>query len=109
MLLPDFDSSFLSSTFCTFKSSDGIVQSNKAAGYDNIPMSLIKESIQLISEPLAHIINLSIAHGIVPDQMKRARVIPLFKADDQLLFTNYRPVSLLTSFPSFLRVQFTTV
>ena len=63
--------------------------SNKAAGYDNIPMSLIKESIQLISEPLAHIINLSIAHGIVPNQMKIARVIPLFKADDQALFTNY--------------------
>ena len=54
---------------------------NKAAGYDNIPMSLIKESIQLISESLAHIINLSIAHGIEPDQMKIARVIPLFKAD----------------------------
>ena len=76
--------------------------SNKAAGYDNIPMSLIKESIQLISEPLAHIINLSIAHGIVPDQMKKARVIPLFKADDQSLFTNYRPVSVLPSFSKFL-------
>ena len=76
--------------------------SNKAAGYDNIPTSLIKESIQLISEPLAHIINLSIAHGIVPDQMKIARVIPLFKADDQSLFTNYRPVSVLPSFSKFL-------
>ena len=76
--------------------------SNKAAGYDNILMSLIKESIQLISEPLAHIINLSIAHGIVPDQMKIARVIPLFKADDQSLFTNYRPVSVLPSFSKFL-------
>ena len=48
----------------------------KAAGYDNIPMSIIKESIQIISEPLAHIINLSIAYGIVPDQMKIARVVP---------------------------------
>ena len=65
-------------------------------------MSLIKESIQLISEPLAHIINLSIAHGVVPDQMKIARVIPLFKADDQSLFTNYRPVLVLPSFSKFL-------
>ena len=69
--------------------------SGKAAGYDNIPMSIIKESIQIISEPLAHIINLSIAYGIVPDQMKIARVVPLFKADDPSLFTNYRPVSIL--------------
>ena len=75
--------------------------SNKAAGYDNIPMSLIKESIHIISEPLAHIINLSIAYGIVPDQMKIARVIPLFKADDQS-FTSYRPVSVLPSFSKFL-------
>ena len=50
------------------------------------------ESIQIILGPLAHIINLSIAHGVVPDQMKIARAVPLFKADDQLLFTNYRPV-----------------
>jgi len=74
----------------------------KAAGYDNIPMSIIKESIQIISEPLAHIMNLSIAHGVVPDQMKIARVVPLFKADDQSLFINYRPVSVLPSFSKFL-------
>ena len=55
-----------------------------------------------ISEPLAHIINLSIAHGIVPDQMKIARVVALFKAEDPSLFTNYRPVSILPSFSKFL-------
>ena len=60
--------------------------SGKAAGYDNIPMSIIKESIQIISGPLAHIMNLSIAHGLVPDQMKLARMVPLFKADDHSLF-----------------------
>ena len=46
--------------------------------------------------------NLSIAHGVVPDQMKIARVVPLFKADDQSLFINYRPVSVLPSFSKFL-------
>ena len=76
--------------------------SGKAAGYDNIPMSIIKESIEIISGPLAHIMNLSIAHGVVPDQMKIPRVVPLFKADDQSLFTNYRPVSVLPSFSKFL-------
>ena len=38
----------------------------KAAGYDTIPISIIKKSINIISEPLTHI-NLSIIHGIVPD------------------------------------------
>ena len=48
-------------------------------------MSVIKESIQIISGPLAHIMNLSIAHGVVPYQMKIGRLVPLFKADDQSL------------------------
>ena len=50
----------------------------KAGGYDQIPMTVIKKSILLVSEPLTHIINLSIQHGIVPDEMKIARVIPIF-------------------------------
>ena len=70
-------------------------------GYDNITMSLIKEFIQLISEPLTHIINLSIVHGIVPDQLKTGNTF-FIKADDQSLFTNYRPVSVLPSFSKFL-------
>ena len=63
--------------------------SGKADGYDNIPMSIVKEAIQIISGPLAHIMNLLIAHAVEPDQMKIANVTPLFKADNQSLFTNY--------------------
>ena len=65
-------------------------------------MLIIKQTINLISEPLTHIINLSITHGIVPNEMKIARVIPLFKAGDKTLFTNYRPISILPSFSKFL-------
>ena len=71
----------------------------KAAGYDQIPMTVIKESILLVSEPLTHIINLSIQHGIVPDEMKIARVIPIFKSDDQSLFT--LTTDLPRHFPAF--------
>ena len=59
-------------------------QSGKSAGLDRIAISIIKQSIQ-IAEPLAHIINLSITSGIVPDQMKIARVVPLFKGGDRSL------------------------
>ena len=45
-----------------FQSISKTFQSGKAAGYDNIPMSIIKESIHLIAQPLAHIISLSITH-----------------------------------------------
>ena len=62
----------------------------------------VKESANFISEPLTHIVNLSIESGIVPDQMKIARVIPLFKSGDNNLFTNYRPVSVLPIFSKLL-------
>ena len=77
-------------------------RSRKAAGHDKIPISIMKQSIQIIAEPLAHIINLSITCGTVPDQMKIARVVPLFKAGNRSLLTNYRPVSILHSFSKFL-------
>ena len=42
----------------------------KSAGYDNIPMSIIKRSIGSISSPPIHNVNLSIIYGIVPDELK---------------------------------------
>ena len=74
----------------------------KASGHDCIPMSIIKNTIDSILEPLTHIINLSLAHGIVPDKMKVARVIPVFKSGDVSAFTNYRPISVLPCFSKFL-------
>jgi len=62
----------------------------------------VKESINYISEPLTCIINLSINSGVVPDQMKLACVVPLFKSGDKRLFSNYRPVSVLPFFSKFL-------
>ena len=69
-----------------------------SAGYNNIPIGIVKETIDLISDPLCHIINLSITTGVEPDQLKIARVIPIFKTDDKRIFSNYRPVSVLPIF-----------
>ena len=99
---------FNQSIFLTLATEEEIIaiveefQLGKAAGYDNIPMSIIKQSINFISSPLAHIVNLSIMHGIVPDQMKIARVVPIFKSGDKAIFSNYRPVSILPCFSKFL-------
>ena len=48
-------------------------------------MTVTKESVLLVSEPLTHTINLFIQHGTVPDEMKIAREISIFKPDDQSL------------------------
>jgi hypothetical protein len=56
----------------------------------------------MICEPFAYIINLSITTGIVPDNIKVAKVIPIFKKDNPAMFSNYRPISILSSFSKFL-------
>ena len=61
-------------------------------------MNLINDSIDKIIFPITSIINLSITSGIVPNQLKIARVNPLFKFGEQDIFSNYRPVSVLPAF-----------
>ena len=79
-----------------------LLRSGTATGFDNVPMSLIKETITLISRSLTHIFNLSITSGTVPMELKIARVVPLFKAGDKSIFSNYRPISVLLSFSKIL-------
>ena len=76
-------------------------KSQKAPGYDNLSMHVIKCSFSLISEPLKDIINLSFAKGVFPDKLKIAKIIPIYKAEDPEKFTNYRPISLLSNFAKF--------
>ena len=63
--------------------------------------SFIKQSIYSIIEPLTHITSLSIDQGVVPDEMKIAYVIPLFKAGDHSLYSNFWPVLVHLSFFTF--------
>ena len=58
----------------------------------------VKGSYDFISGSLTHIINLSINSGTVPDGMKIARVLPLFKSAAKNKYSNYRPISVLPIF-----------
>jgi len=49
----------------------------------------------VIAHPFSHIVNLSIIQGAVPNELKSARVVPLFKKNDKTEVGNYRPVSIL--------------
>ena len=71
---------------------------NSASGYDELPASILKQCTDSYLEPLTHLINLSISLGIMPDELKVARVIPIFKGEDEQLVQNYRPISVLPFF-----------
>ena len=56
----------------------------------------------MIIQPLFTIFNLSLTTGVVPDDLKHAKVIPIFKGGDSSMFINYRPISLLPCFSKIL-------
>lgn len=64
----------------------------------NIDMIIIKEIISYIVKPFAYIFNLSFSMGIFPQEMKTAKVVPIYKAGNKYMFNNYRPISLLPQF-----------
>ena len=68
---------------------------NKATGIDEISAKYLKMSATVISQPLATILNLSITNGIYPDDLKKAKVTPIFKKGEKQDINNYRPISVL--------------
>ena len=63
----------------------------------------VEESIKYISEPLTYVLNLSIINlGIVPPQMKLARVVLLYKSSNKRFLSNNRPASVLPVFSKFV-------
>ena len=68
---------------------------NSAPGHDGIKSILIKETIDHLIQPITHILSLSLQSGIIPLDLKIAKVIPVFKTGDTHDFGNYRPISIL--------------
>ena len=69
-----------------------------SSGFDEVSTDILKQSIHIIANPLTNIINESFSAGIFPDQLKIAKVRPIFKNGDKSEFSNYRPISVLPSF-----------
>ena len=68
---------------------------DSSAGWDDINASLFKLSINSVITPFTHICNLSLLNGVFPNELKIARVCPIFKSGNPMHFVQYRPVSVL--------------
>ena len=68
----------------------------KATGLDELLARFIKDGSSVIAKPLTHIVNLSITTGNIPDDLKAARVVPLYKKKGKTNVENYRPISVLS-------------
>ena len=61
----------------------------KATGLDDIPPRLLRDSAHVIAMPLTRIINMSLDQGVVPEDFKIAKVIPVFKKGKPEDMDNY--------------------
>ena len=73
------------------------LDSSKASGPYSIPSRVLSAINDIISAPLADIINLSFSNGVFPDRLKISDVLPSYKKDSKLEVSNYRPISLLSN------------
>ena len=74
------------------------IQLKHSSGFDDIPVDIMKFAMPYIAVPMSEIINNSFAAGIVPNDLKIAKVCPIFKNGERAQFKNYRPISILPSF-----------
>ena len=66
-------------------------------GHDSISNIMIKKAHKPLIKPLTLLINQTLCTGIFPNDLKISRIRPLFKQGSSSLFSNYRPISLLSS------------
>ena len=72
------------------------LNSSKSTGLDELPARFIEDGAKVLKIPITCIVNLSISTSTVPEDMKIARVKPLYKKNSSLEAGNYRPVSILS-------------
>ena len=79
-----------------------LLKSKTSYGRDNISTKLLKEIMPNIIYPIIYLFNLSLKTGFIPQNYKCAKIIPIYKSGLNNDFTNYRPISLLSSFSKLL-------
>ena len=65
----------------------------KACGPDNIPTRFLKEKAAELAPSFTLLYQASINQGRVPNELKKAKVVPVYKKGGRSLVSNYRPIS----------------
>jgi hypothetical protein len=80
--------------------------STEALGVDKVPVSVYKKGVDILSGPIAHLVNRSLASGVFPNVWKEGVVVPIFKGGGKNRKdpASYRPVSLLCALSKVLEL-----
>ena len=75
---------------------------NKAHGWDEISIRMIKLSDASLVTPLKIVFTNCLRQGVFPEIWKHANVVPVHKKNEKNVKSNYRPISLLPIFGKML-------
>ena len=75
---------------------------DNSPGYDETSFNVVKKCFGELYDPLKFIFDLSLGKGIFPDDLKIARVTPVFKAGDRSKLGHQSPISVLSCFSKTL-------
>ena len=73
------------------------IKPNKPAGPDDIPPKLLKLAEPAIVSPLTGLFSFCAYLGETFTDWKKARLVPVYKKNDEADINNYRPISLLSA------------
>ena len=74
----------------------------KALGSLSIPVTILKDNVNILSTPLSFIINWSFVQGVFPESLKTVQVMLVHKKEDTLTISNYCSISVLSVFRKIL-------
>ena len=75
---------------------------NKSPGYDGIGFNVVGNCFGPLLKSLMAIFNWSLQKGCFAEELKIARITPIYKTDDVNKIGNYRPISVLPCFSKIL-------
>ena len=78
------------------------LNSNKASGPNSMSYRMLFLLKNEISKQLADLFNLSFMTVVFSSVLENAKVVPVFKKDSKLDYSNYRPISLLPNIEKIL-------
>jgi hypothetical protein len=74
------------------------IDPKKGAGPDGIPPLFVQRCSDGLARPLSIIFNKSISTGTFPGLWKITNIVPIHKSGDKRCASNYRPISILSTF-----------
>jgi hypothetical protein len=77
-------------------------------GWDGMSVKILKRIVLYILKPLCHLVNCSLSTGHFPANMKKTKIIPIYKKGDKNDALNYRPIAITSAFSKVYEKVFLT-